>query len=199
MKPEIHALPISEDLLAYYKERIEASEQEYQGFINALESIKISHEEQHGLRWALHKKDIEILELQRSLSETQTFLLEERKQLLRVISDNDELKVQELKDRKKIRYLLSVHGVEAAEKETTYFIPSLAKRYVRREDGKENNNENCISTKIDTKGVSFFDDSVEDEQTLKLRIQALKAEKEEQVREFSNKKETNVRANYFSP
>ncbi|KNE60148.1 hypothetical protein AMAG_18477 [Allomyces macrogynus ATCC 38327] len=42
-------LPLSEDLLKYYKQRIEHNEAELQSYIAALDAIKASHEEHHSL------------------------------------------------------------------------------------------------------------------------------------------------------
>jgi hypothetical protein len=67
-------------------------ESEYQEALDSVESLKISHEEHHRLSWEVHRREIEVAELQQALSDAQTQLFDERKQLLKVIADNDELK-----------------------------------------------------------------------------------------------------------
>lgn len=53
-----------------------------------------------------------------ALSDAHTFLFEERDRLLKLQSDNDELRLQEVEDRKRIRHLLAMHG--PMEQEITY-------------------------------------------------------------------------------
>ncbi|KAI9220066.1 hypothetical protein BC828DRAFT_367638 [Blastocladiella britannica] len=137
-KANLDRLPLSEELLRYYKERVEQSEQELQSYIGALDAIKASHEEHHRLTWELQVRADEIAALQRALSDAQHALVDERKQLLRVLAENDELRIQELKDRRKIRYLLGLCGQQVPEDETTYFKPSVYRKLVRATDGKNN-------------------------------------------------------------
>ncbi|CAG8586718.1 13173_t:CDS:10 [Funneliformis mosseae] len=109
-KNEIKKLPLSENLLHYYQERCETAEQEYQDAIDAIDKCKTSHEEQHKLTWDLQQRLQEIVDLKKDLSDTQLFLTEERKRFIRVVAENDELRVQDLQDRRKIQYLLSITG-----------------------------------------------------------------------------------------
>ncbi|KAI9183903.1 hypothetical protein H9P43_002955 [Blastocladiella emersonii ATCC 22665] len=124
-------LPLSEDLLRYYKDRIEHNESELQAYINALDAIRASHEEHHRLTWELQQRADEVRALQTALSESQAALIDERRQLLKVLAENDELRIQELKDRRKIRYLLGLCGQAVPEDETTYFKPSVYRGMVR--------------------------------------------------------------------
>jgi coiled-coil domain-containing protein 77 len=73
----------------------------------------------------------EIADLQKALSDAQNYLFDERKQLLKVVAENDNLRLQELKDRKKIRYLLALQSAPE-EQEITYFKDGLEKRFVQR-------------------------------------------------------------------
>ncbi|GBB93044.1 hypothetical protein RclHR1_00210040 [Rhizophagus clarus] len=109
-KIEIKKLPLSENLLRYYQERCETAEQEYKDAIDAIDKCKIAHEEHHKLVWDLQQRLQEIADLQKDLSDTQLFLTEERKRFMKVVAENDELRVQELQDRRKIQYLLSITG-----------------------------------------------------------------------------------------
>ncbi|KAI9343889.1 hypothetical protein DFJ73DRAFT_941775, partial [Zopfochytrium polystomum] len=109
--------------------RTDLSDQEYNEVLAKIDALKIPYDEVHKLQWTLHRRETEVAELQQALSETQTQLFDERKLLLKAIADNDELKIQELKDRKKVRYLLSVSGTP--EEEVTYFRDSIDKRFVK--------------------------------------------------------------------
>jgi hypothetical protein len=113
---------------------------------------------------------LEISELQRALSEAQTYLFEERKQLLKSLAENDELRLQELKDRKKIRYLLSLYGLPDQE-ETTYFKEQLERRFIKR------STQNAEFQMVDEDPLDE-----EDPETLRLRCKALKAQLDEQAR-----------------
>jgi hypothetical protein len=70
----------------------EKAEQDYQDALQAVETIKISHDEYHKLTWELHQRLGEIGDLQKALSDAQAFLFEERRQLLRSMAENDELR-----------------------------------------------------------------------------------------------------------
>jgi coiled-coil domain-containing protein 77 len=59
-----------------------------------IDTLKVPHEEHHKLQWQVHRREAEVAELQQALSDAQTQLFDERKQLLRVIAENDELKSQ---------------------------------------------------------------------------------------------------------
>ncbi|CAF5219500.1 unnamed protein product, partial [Rotaria magnacalcarata] len=74
----------------------------------------------HKLEWELRKRENEIVELQKAISDLQIYLFQEREQVLRLYAENDRLKIQELQDRKKINRLLNLCGV--TEEEITYFI-----------------------------------------------------------------------------
>eukprot|EP00158_Paraphelidium_tribonemae_P004873 Partr_v1_DN27025_c1_g1_i1_m28736 putative Coiled-coil domain containing 77 len=128
---EIPLTPAGQDLLKYYKQRIERAEHDYRDALDALEKIKISHKDYHEISWELHQRTNEIASLQKALGDAQTYLFDERKQLLKALAENDELRIQELKDRKKIRYLLAMYGLPDQE-ETTYFKQELEQRFVKR-------------------------------------------------------------------
>lgn len=53
-----------------------------------------------------------------ALSDAQAFLFEERQRLLALQAENDELKLQELQDRKRIQHLLAM--TQPLEQEITY-------------------------------------------------------------------------------
>ncbi|KAJ1550707.1 Coiled-coil domain-containing protein 77, partial [Cladochytrium tenue] len=105
------------------------AERDYEDAIAQVDSLKIPYEEHHKLQWSLTRREAEVAELQQALSDAQTQLFDERKQLLQAVAENDELRIQELKDRKKIKVLLAMSG--APEDEVTYFRDELDKRFVK--------------------------------------------------------------------
>ncbi|KAJ3057258.1 Coiled-coil domain-containing protein 77 [Rhizophlyctis rosea] len=125
----LRSLPLSEDLLLYYRDKLDQCQQHYEDAINQIAILKLPHEDVHKTAWESHKRAREITELQTALSDAQLAVFEERKEVLRLKAENDEMRVQELRDRKKINYLLSIGGV--TEEETTYFRDKLNKRLVR--------------------------------------------------------------------
>lgn len=120
IQQQIGDLPLSEDLLRYYKARVgtlpshsnifshwreaktlipnpfvlspERSEQDYQDALARIDSIRLSHEEHHRLTWELQQRMGDVAELQHAMSELQVCVVRDRKQLLQVIAENDELK-----------------------------------------------------------------------------------------------------------
>ncbi len=63
-----------------------------QNAIDRIEQVKVSHNQYHEAIRELHQKNIELDDLRKALSEAQTAIFEERKHLLRVIAENDEMK-----------------------------------------------------------------------------------------------------------
>lgn len=127
----------SRELLEYYRKKIGEYDIEREEIMKKLDKFKEALDDQHKLQWALRKKDDEIGELQKAISDMQVFLFQEREQVLKLYAENDRLKIQELQDRKKINRLLSLAGVN--ENEVTYFI--------REPPGKMIINQNCPKSK----------------------------------------------------
>ncbi|TPX36904.1 hypothetical protein SmJEL517_g00870 [Synchytrium microbalum] len=152
------------------------SEEEFQDAVARVDGIKISHEEHHKLEWELRKREDEISRMQKTLSDAQQALFDERRQLLKVMAENDDLKVQELKDRKKIRYLLSVAGTP--DEETTYFRDALDKRLIKIPAG--------VTTKDaskDERDVVLLEDECE---ALKIKVSALQTQLDEQKHAYED-------------
>ena len=70
----------------------ERCDEEFQQALEQMDKLRISHEDYHRLNWELHQRMSEIADLQRALSDAQSYLFEERKQLLKVIAENDALR-----------------------------------------------------------------------------------------------------------
>ncbi|KAL1925270.1 uncharacterized protein VTP21DRAFT_153 [Calcarisporiella thermophila] len=111
----VEKLPLSQELLDYYRQRVERAEGDYDDALARVEQIKLSHEEHHNLTWQLHQRVREIAELQRVTSELQQCITKDRSTLLNIMRENDELKVRELRDRRKIQYLLSITAPDQEE------------------------------------------------------------------------------------
>ncbi|KAJ1510428.1 Coiled-coil domain-containing protein 77 [Coelomomyces lativittatus] len=182
-----NGLPLSQELISYYRQRIENSENELQSYIRALDTIKISHEEQHQLQWELQHRNEEIHALQGTLSEHQNSILEERQKNLRLFAENDELRVQELKDRRKMRYLLSLCG-PSNDPEITYFKATLAPSTVKcsldptadpRASGAFDTGDTA-NTKSDSKKEGYAAILAIETEALTLEIKALKGQLSEQ-------------------
>ncbi|KAH6570926.1 hypothetical protein BASA62_004092 [Batrachochytrium salamandrivorans] len=182
---ELKHLPLSEELLEYYRRRIESSENEFQSATQRIDQLSISHNDSHKLSWELHKRAQEVVEMQQALSDFQTALFDERKHTLRIVADNDQLKIQELKDRKKIRFLLSLGG--APEEEVTYFRDRLDKRLVkiaRVSKGPASGISDKIEKgKIEEQDLIILEDEV---QGLKLTVSALQTQLDEQRKAYDD-------------
>ncbi|KAI9093069.1 hypothetical protein DFS34DRAFT_652657 [Phlyctochytrium arcticum] len=109
MRTDIRDLPLSQDLLDYYRQRLDQWEKDYQDVLDKIDCVRLQHEDAHRVAWEAHKRTAEIADLQKALSDA-----------------------EELKDRKKIRYLLKI--TPTPENETTYFRNKLDKRLVEVEN-----------------------------------------------------------------
>ncbi len=72
--------------------RIAKGEVEYQAAIDRINEIKLSHDKFHVLNRTAMQKENEVDQLKKALSDSQLSIFEERKHVLRLISENDELK-----------------------------------------------------------------------------------------------------------
>ncbi len=92
----------TQELIDYYKKRLgeliqfpiqlETGEIEYQAALDAIDSIKISHQETHKLSWEVLKRTKEVNQLQHALGDFQAAVFEERKHTLKIVAENDVLK-----------------------------------------------------------------------------------------------------------
>ncbi|KAJ3281843.1 Coiled-coil domain-containing protein 77 [Borealophlyctis nickersoniae] len=211
MDHDLRKLPLSPELLIYYRKRLEQCEQDYQDAIDRMTGLGIPHDETHKVAWEAHKRAGEVAELQQALSDAQAALFEERRAMLRVMAENDQLKgkrlkdnmhyfpftakllwvltldkrtrpVQELKDRKKIRYLLSITG--APEEETTYFRDKLDKRLVKVARGSsrgERAGKQTSDQKSEERDIIVLEDEVV---ALKLKLASLQTQLDEQKEHY---------------
>ncbi|ORX45444.1 hypothetical protein BCR36DRAFT_118019 [Piromyces finnis] len=208
IKAEIEKLPLSQELLQYYKDKLESFEKDYEQAVQLMDGCQISHEEYYNLTRELQKKTKEVTDLQKLLSDAQLAIFDERKELLKVLAENDTLKIQEVKDRRKIRYLL---GLVETTDEITYFKKGFYKRFLKNDknenhdmlnhigeknkqesnkvtvqvEGKKNTNNgiNGIMDEevvFDNENIYIVNDEIEG---LRLTVSSLKAQIEEQKKE----------------
>jgi hypothetical protein len=83
-------------------------EAEREELLRAVARCAVQADELHRTEWEARKRADEVRELQQALSDAQQFLFEERQRLLSLQAENDELKLQELDDRKRMQQLLSM-------------------------------------------------------------------------------------------
>jgi coiled-coil domain-containing protein 77 len=127
---ELNQLPASHELLDFYRGRLDAADAELCSALAQIDALKVSHAEAHAQGWELQKRSLEVAQLQQALHDFQAAVYSERTRCVQLVAENDALKIQEVKDRKKIRFLLSISGPDAAPDEVTYFRDRLDKRLV---------------------------------------------------------------------
>ncbi|RKP15451.1 hypothetical protein BJ684DRAFT_18227 [Piptocephalis cylindrospora] len=99
-------LPLSQDLLQYYRDRIERHEEVLKEAEGHIEDIRLEHTTKISLETRLTARESEVAVLQGQLSEAQECVARERGRLFRIVADNDDLRARELAGRRKIRQLL---------------------------------------------------------------------------------------------
>jgi coiled-coil domain-containing protein 77 len=151
--------------------------------LDSIEELKISHQEAHKLSWENYQRSKEVMQLQQALGDFQVAVFEERKHTLKIVAENDALKIQELKDRKKIRFLLSLSG--SPEEEITYFRDRLDKRLVKIARSELDAEADTPEKKIEREeqDIIILEDEVEG---LKLELSSMEAQLEEQKEAFDN-------------
>ncbi|OMJ29964.1 hypothetical protein AYI69_g509, partial [Smittium culicis] len=91
MADSIDNLDISQVLKLYEKQQ-EQTEFEYTKLEKHIENIQVSHSEIKQLNWDIAEKNETIRKLRETVESVQLALLEERKNHLAVVADNDKLK-----------------------------------------------------------------------------------------------------------
>ena len=107
-RKQLGSLHPSAELIKFYRERVADFERERDELIGRLDGVGIRRAELHQAEWELKKRTDETLELQKALSDAHAYLFEERERLLKIQAENDELKLQETEDRRRIQHLLQL-------------------------------------------------------------------------------------------
>ncbi|CAF0887576.1 unnamed protein product [Rotaria sp. Silwood1] len=175
----------SRELLEFYRRKIAQYDNERDDILQKLDRYKVAYEEKHKLEWELRKRESEIVELQKAISDLQIYLFQEREQVLRLYAENDRLKIQELQDRKKINRLLNLCGV--TEEEITYFIKEppgvgIVPQKVSPIVVNEQRSSSSYKKDLVEQKSSNISSQIRDNETLSLQIEALQAQLEEQTK-----------------
>ena len=94
--------------LSYMLVPADEFENERADLLRRITTCSASAAECHTLRTAAQKRAEEVRELQQALSAAHMHLFEERDRLLRLQAENDELRLQEANDRRRIHHLMSL-------------------------------------------------------------------------------------------
>ena len=120
IEERLHRLRPSRELLEFYRKKISEYDSDYESLEQRLEQYRGSFDSQQREEIEVKRREEEISELQKALSDVQLYLFQEREHVLRLYAENDRLKIKELEDRKTIHHLLSLQPEDQSE--TTYFI-----------------------------------------------------------------------------
>ncbi|KAI6645888.1 Coiled-coil domain-containing protein 77-like [Oopsacas minuta] len=120
IEERLHRLRPSRELLEFYRKKISEYDTDYESLEQRLEQYRASFDSQQREEIEVKRREEEIAELQKALSDVQLYLFQEREHVLRLYAENDHLKIKELEDRKTIHHLLSLGPLDQSE--TTYFV-----------------------------------------------------------------------------
>ena len=120
IEERLYRLRPSRELLEFYRKKISEYDSDYESLEQRLEQYRGSFDSQQREEIEVKRREEEISELQKALSDVQLYLFQEREHVLRLYAENDRLKIKELEDRKTIHHLLSLQPIDQSE--TTYFI-----------------------------------------------------------------------------
>lgn len=115
IEERLGALRPSRQLLEFYRRKTEELETEHDKLFSKIEGYTKVCENEARLERTIRQREKEISDLQKSLSDLQIFLLQEREQSVRLLSENDKLRIRELEDRKTMQHLLNIAGPNVAE------------------------------------------------------------------------------------
>ncbi|KAF6775801.1 hypothetical protein AHF37_03919 [Paragonimus kellicotti] len=124
------------ELLSYYRRKVESLADDHELVQRRLDQIADAMKTQDSQAWEIRQRETEISELQRTLSDMQVYLFQEREHVLRLYAENDRLKIRELDDRRKIQHLLQLSGLGPAE--VTYFLRDPGTDVPRTNQEQEN-------------------------------------------------------------
>lgn len=106
-------------LLAYYRDRINEFDSQREDWLAKYNKVRTPQDEAHKQEWELQKRREEVNELQHTLEEGKLVLYNERQEIMDLIKENDQLKLKELEDRKKINELMLLG--EPVEEEVVFY------------------------------------------------------------------------------
>eukprot|EP00026_Physarum_polycephalum_P007242 Phypoly_transcript_07300.p1 GENE.Phypoly_transcript_07300~~Phypoly_transcript_07300.p1 ORF type:complete len:435 (-),score=82.94 Phypoly_transcript_07300:243-1547(-) len=178
---DLNDLPPTRELIDFYRTKIEEYESEREDLISKVQLCETNHTELHRTKWELRKRMDEISDLQKALNDAQTYLFDERQHVLRLYAENDDLKIQELEDRRKIQQLLAI--TQPRHEEITYFksrAPEKIHRYLPKEPTKAVTKGPSAGNGVRVLRTVYLPHEQTD--TLLLTIEALRTQIEEQAK-----------------
>ncbi|KAK6642316.1 hypothetical protein RUM44_014039 [Polyplax serrata] len=116
----MHPSWFTQRLLGYYKHKAAKLEKEYNGLLEMVENVKSICDTSNELRSELNLRNEEVSKLQQLVGDLQIHLFYQRENNLKLTSENDQLKIQDYENKKKINLLLMVNGT--TEKKYCHFI-----------------------------------------------------------------------------
>jgi coiled-coil domain-containing protein 77 len=96
--------------------------------IESLQLCDVKHSDMHKLQWMLGEREEELFAHQRAVKDKDLQIFDVQEELLQLRTENQQLRVQEMEDRKRIQHLLSL--TQPVTQETTFmrdgaqFLPS---------------------------------------------------------------------------
>lgn len=124
-------------LLEFYKARIAEMERDREDLVRRVGSTEVPHAELHRVKWELKVRQEEVEQLQNALSDANVQIFEEREESLKLLAENDELKMQQTEDRRRIQHLLAL--TEPVAQEVTFFKDCRPYLMSRKLHGGNNN------------------------------------------------------------
>ena len=99
----------------------------------------------------------EITELQNALSDANVHLFKEREQALQLLAENDQLKIQEIEDRRKIQHLLAL--TKPVAQEVTFYRDCRPNKVTKFSATQPHSNETSklmVNVAMALEAVSLF-------------------------------------------
>ena len=150
----------TEQLIEYYHLKIQQAEKDYQESIERVEKLQISQDEHCKQSYQIISKTNEVYQLQSALADLQQSLLVERKHTLDIMAENEKLRIQSLKDGKKIDFLLNLG--QSKHSGVTFFKDKIGTRFIKVQKSKLEASTDLI----------LFDDELEKQKLLEISLQA---------------------------
>jgi len=121
-------------LLSYYRDRINEFDNHREEWLEKYNKVRTPQDEAHRQAWELQKRKDESIELKQTLEEEKLRLYNERQEIIDIIKENDQLKLKEIQDRKKISEL-SMLG-DPIEQEIVFYKdvkPETINKYMKND------------------------------------------------------------------
>ncbi|XP_046406782.1 coiled-coil domain-containing protein 77-like isoform X2 [Ischnura elegans] len=105
---QLYSLPSSEELLKFYRNKLEFYEREFARSTEGIASSRHPLQHDDDLRHELKKSRDEVMRLQKALSDTQVYLKQERSSVVALQSEKDKLKFEIAAEKESKKFLLDL-------------------------------------------------------------------------------------------